>query len=101
MTYINLKWQMSQDPVEPFLSISYLYDLEAPLLFFTLKEPRLIVTERIFFFVCFVFFREQLNSLLKTYNIFYANQENLHISYGQVSPSNKLNTVDSQEKKIP
>ncbi|KAM7156870.1 ras association domain-containing protein 6 isoform 3-T4 [Molossus nigricans] len=26
---------------------------------------------------------EQLNSLLKTYNIFYANQENLHISYGQ------------------
>ncbi|XP_059524808.1 ras association domain-containing protein 6 isoform X2 [Myotis daubentonii] len=26
---------------------------------------------------------EQLNSLLKNYNIFYANQENLHISYGQ------------------
>lgn len=26
---------------------------------------------------------EQLNSLLKTYNVFYANQENLHISYGQ------------------
>ncbi|KAF6132494.1 Ras association domain family member 6 [Phyllostomus discolor] len=26
---------------------------------------------------------EQLNSLLKTYNIFYENQENLHISYGQ------------------
>ena len=27
--------------------------------------------------------REQLNSLLKTYNIFYRNQENLHILYGQ------------------
>ncbi|XP_054447536.1 ras association domain-containing protein 6 isoform X2 [Pteronotus mesoamericanus] len=26
---------------------------------------------------------EQLNSLLKTYNIFYKNQKNLHISYGQ------------------
>ncbi|KAM8802655.1 ras association domain-containing protein 6 isoform 1-T2 [Rhynchonycteris naso] len=26
---------------------------------------------------------EQVNSLLKTYNTFYANQENLHISYGQ------------------
>ncbi|XP_015423899.1 PREDICTED: ras association domain-containing protein 6 isoform X2 [Myotis davidii] len=26
---------------------------------------------------------EQLNSLLKNYNIFYANQENLHISYAQ------------------
>ncbi|XP_017530629.3 ras association domain-containing protein 6 isoform X1 [Manis javanica] len=28
-------------------------------------------------------FREQLNSLLKTYNIFYGDQKNLHISYGQ------------------
>lgn len=27
--------------------------------------------------------REQLNSLLKTYNIFYGNQTNLHIVYGQ------------------
>lgn len=27
--------------------------------------------------------RGQLNSLLKTYNIFYGNQENLHIVYGQ------------------
>uniref|UniRef100_A0A8C7B685 Ras association domain family member 6 n=1 Tax=Neovison vison TaxID=452646 RepID=A0A8C7B685_NEOVI len=27
--------------------------------------------------------REQLNSLLKTYNIFYGNQKNLHIVYGQ------------------
>ncbi|XP_072829337.1 ras association domain-containing protein 6 isoform X1 [Vicugna pacos] len=27
--------------------------------------------------------REQLNSLLKTYNIFYKNQKNLHIVYGQ------------------
>ncbi|XP_007467628.1 PREDICTED: ras association domain-containing protein 6 isoform X2 [Lipotes vexillifer] len=27
--------------------------------------------------------REQLNSLLKTYNIFYRNQKNLHILYGQ------------------
>ncbi|XP_017656218.1 ras association domain-containing protein 6 [Nannospalax galili] len=27
--------------------------------------------------------REQLNSLLKNYNIFYENQKNLHISYGQ------------------
>ncbi|XP_034527601.1 ras association domain-containing protein 6 isoform X4 [Ailuropoda melanoleuca] len=27
--------------------------------------------------------REQLNSLLKTYNIFYGNQKNLHILYGQ------------------
>nr|KAF6432223.1 Ras association domain family member 6 [Rousettus aegyptiacus] len=27
--------------------------------------------------------REQLNSLLKTYNLFYGNQKNLHILYGQ------------------
>uniref|UniRef100_A0A452RMN0 Ras association domain family member 6 n=1 Tax=Ursus americanus TaxID=9643 RepID=A0A452RMN0_URSAM len=32
---------------------------------------------------CNFFFREQLNSLLKTYNIFYGNQKNLHILYGQ------------------
>uniref|UniRef100_H0X382 Ras association domain family member 6 n=1 Tax=Otolemur garnettii TaxID=30611 RepID=H0X382_OTOGA len=29
------------------------------------------------------FFREQLNSLLKTYNIFYESQKNLHILYDQ------------------
>jgi hypothetical protein len=27
--------------------------------------------------------REQLNTLLKTYNIFYENKKNLHILYGQ------------------
>uniref|UniRef100_A0A8C7B6B7 Ras association domain family member 6 n=1 Tax=Neovison vison TaxID=452646 RepID=A0A8C7B6B7_NEOVI len=36
---------------------------------------------------------EQLNSLLKTYNIFYGNQKNLHIVYGQVSPPKKYNTI--------
>uniref|UniRef100_A0A2K6UQ39 Ras association domain family member 6 n=1 Tax=Saimiri boliviensis boliviensis TaxID=39432 RepID=A0A2K6UQ39_SAIBB len=29
--------------------------------------------------------REQLNSLLKTYNIFYKNQKNLHILYGETT----------------
>uniref|UniRef100_A0A452RMT5 Ras association domain family member 6 n=2 Tax=Ursus americanus TaxID=9643 RepID=A0A452RMT5_URSAM len=41
------------------------------------QSSLLIVTK------CNFFFREQLNSLLKTYNIFYGNQKNLHILYGQ------------------
>lgn len=95
MTYINLKWQMSKDSTEPFLSISYLHDLKVPLLFFTIKKPKTDCNWMYFFF-----FREQLNSLLKNYNIFYANQENLHISYGQVSPwKNEIQLI--HRKKIP
>ena len=55
--------------------------------FLSLKSLRLSVSE------CNLFFREQLNSLLKTYNFFYRNQKNLHILYGQVSSSKKCNTV--------
>ncbi|KAB0343766.1 hypothetical protein FD754_020692 [Muntiacus muntjak] len=39
---------------------------------------------------CNLFFREQLNSLLKTYNIFYRNQKNLHILYGQTEDGNLI-----------
>ncbi|XP_071072138.1 ras association domain-containing protein 6 isoform X2 [Dasypus novemcinctus] len=34
--------------------------------------------------------REQLDSLLKTYNIFYGNQKNLHILYGQSEDGNLI-----------
>ena len=84
--WLSLKWQNSKDSIEPLHSISYLYELKASLLPFTIKEPK-IVSE------CNLFFREQLNSLLKTYNIFYRNQKNLHILYGQVSSSKKCNTA--------
>uniref|UniRef100_A0A5F9CTR5 Ras association domain family member 6 n=1 Tax=Oryctolagus cuniculus TaxID=9986 RepID=A0A5F9CTR5_RABIT len=34
--------------------------------------------------------REQLNSLLETYNVFYGNQKNLHILYGQAEDGNLI-----------
>lgn len=39
--------------------------------------PKISINERMFIT------RDQLNSLLKTYNIYYENQKNLHILYGQ------------------
>lgn len=95
MTYITLKWQNSTIPANRFFPCHTCVTWQHRQCLSPLKSQRQIVTEYNFFF------REQLNSLLKTYNIFYENQENLHISYGQVSPSKKCNIVDSLKKKNP
>lgn len=84
MTCSKWKWQNSKDSIEPFLPHTCMNWMHC---FCLLLLKSSIVTK------CNFFFREQLNSLLKTYNIFYGNQKNLHILYGQVSPSKKYNTV--------